>query len=197
MNEWRALVSSPAPQWLKSLSRAKGHGSARRKWTLYADSTGTVLDWILGLDIEVNDTILDSKSFAKSTYTVHQDASMAGGGVGWRVFLHKEEFWPLLWYHSPALFLALWSYQITEGTLCLLKNKQTALPGSMATKQTSITASFYLLRALTWDLVPWHGGALLHPQPQHAFLPPPVLQECCLANTGKGVKEVVGRSQKN
>lgn len=76
-------------------------------------------------------------------------------------------------------------------------NSSSTAPGSMATEQTSITARFYLLRALTWHLVPWHGGALLHPQPQHAFLPPPVLQERCPANTGKGVKKVVGRSQKN
>lgn len=65
-----------------------------------------------------------SESFANSPLSIRM--------LQWQwIVLNKEEFWPLLWYLSKVLFLPLWPYQMTERTLCLLKNKQTALPQTL------------------------------------------------------------------
>lgn len=112
------------------------------------------------------------------------------------IFLNKRRALTTLMVSLRVLFylsgLIKW-----QGTLYLLKNKQTALPQTLTpliSEQTSMTAKIYLLRALSRDLV--HVGAVLQPRPQNTI---PCLQTCrnaFLANTGKRRARSSGRSQK-
>lgn len=136
---------------------------------LDGDSTGMMLDWILGVDTGVNDTWV---WVICKVSTLNQDASMAVD-----IFEQRRALTTLMVSLPGFIFTSL-ALSNDRGDPLSLKeqtNSSSTDPDSMLAEQTSMTVRIYLLRALSRDLVPRRGRAVLQPRPQNAI---PCLQTC-------------------